>query len=159
MEPISLIVSALATGAAQAAGELIPDGYKGLKALIQRKFSGQPGAEMALQGYEQDPGTFEEPLKKKLEEAGVAQDPEIVKAAQQILGESSGKLADKIGAVAQDNSFINITALGLQARQEAEGSSNTISSPKTLFGALHGTVTITGDIVGPIEDAGWDLLP
>lgn len=82
MDPVSLIVSGLATGAAKAAGELIPDGYKGLKALIQRKFSGQPGAEMALEGYEQDPTTFEAPLKQKLQEAQVDQDPEILEAAR-----------------------------------------------------------------------------
>ncbi len=81
--------------------------------MIKRKFSGQPGAEIALEGYEQDPATFEGPLKKKLEEAGVAQDPEIVKAAEQVLGESSGKLADKIGVVAQDSSTIHINTMNL----------------------------------------------
>ncbi|NET61108.1 MAG: DUF2281 domain-containing protein [Symploca sp. SIO2E6] len=31
-------------------------------------------------------------------------------------------------------------------------------STESLFGCLKGRVTILGDIVEPIEDAGWELL-
>ncbi len=46
MEPISIIVSALAAGAAKAAGEAAPDAYNALKALIKRKFAGEPKADL-----------------------------------------------------------------------------------------------------------------
>ncbi len=85
MEPISLILSALAAGAAKAAGEAAPDAYNGLKALIKRKFAGEPKAEMVLEEHEQDPETYEAPLKKKLAEAGADKDEEIIKEAQELL--------------------------------------------------------------------------
>ncbi len=79
MDPLSLIVAALATGAATAAkdtaGAAIKDGYQGLKALIQKKLAGNQAATVVLQEHEKDPDTFDAPLKKKLAEAAVDQDP------------------------------------------------------------------------------------
>ncbi|MDY7014386.1 MAG: hypothetical protein SVX43_12450 [Cyanobacteriota bacterium] len=85
MEPISLIMAALVAGAAKAAGDAAPDAYKGLKALIKRKFGGESKAEMVLEEHESDPETYEAPLKKKLAEAGADRDEEILKAAQDLL--------------------------------------------------------------------------
>lgn len=85
MEPITLILTALVAGTAKAAGEAVPDGYKGLKALIQKKFAGKPEAEMALAKHEEKPKVWEEPLKEALAESGVDQDAEILKAAQALL--------------------------------------------------------------------------
>lgn len=85
MEPISLIVAALVAGAAKAAGDAVPDAYVCLKALIKRKFSGEPKAEMVLEEHASDPETYEAPLKKKLAEAGADQDEEILQAAQELL--------------------------------------------------------------------------
>ena len=46
MEPISLIINALVTGATAAAGDVggttVKDAYNGLKTLIKRKFEGDP---------------------------------------------------------------------------------------------------------------------
>lgn len=85
MEPLSLILLALATGAAKAAENVAPDAYNGLKALIKKKFAGKPKAEMVLEEHEQDPETYEAPLKKKLAEAGADKDEEIIKAAQKLV--------------------------------------------------------------------------
>ena len=85
MDPITLIIAALVAGAGKAAGDVAPDAYKGLKALIKRKFAGEPKAEMVLAEHETDPETYDAPLKKKLAEAGVDQDEEIIKAAQNLL--------------------------------------------------------------------------
>lgn len=85
MEPISLIIAALVAGATKAAGDIAPDAYKGLKALIKRKFAGEPNAEMVLEEHEKDPKTYEAPLKKKLTEAGADKDEEIIKQAQELL--------------------------------------------------------------------------
>ena len=85
MEPISLIIAALVAGAAKAAGDAAPDAYNGLKALIKRKFAGEPKAEMVLEEHEQDPETYEAPLKKKLAEAGADKDEEIIKVARELL--------------------------------------------------------------------------
>ena len=85
MDPISLIIAALVAGAAKAAGNVAPDAYNGLKALIKRKFAGEPKAEMVLEEHETDPETYEAPLKKKLAEAGVDKDEEIIKKAESLL--------------------------------------------------------------------------
>ncbi|VEP18886.1 conserved hypothetical protein [Hyella patelloides LEGE 07179] len=85
MEPTSLIIAALVAGAAKAAGDLAPDAYNGLKTLIKRKFAGEPKAEMVLSEHENDPETYEAPLKKKLTEAGADKDEEIIKKAQELL--------------------------------------------------------------------------
>lgn len=85
MEPISIIIAALVAGAAKAAGDAAPDAYNGLKALIKRKFAGEPKSEMVLEEHEKDPETYEAPLKKKLVEAGADKDEEIIKAAQTLL--------------------------------------------------------------------------
>ena len=85
MEPISLIMAALEAGAIKAAEAIVPDAYQSLKAMIKHKFAGEPKAEMILSEHEQDPETYEAPLKKKLAEAGADKDEEIIKKAQELL--------------------------------------------------------------------------
>ncbi|MDY6785826.1 MAG: hypothetical protein SW833_25305 [Cyanobacteriota bacterium] len=53
--------------------------------MIKGKFAGESKAEMVLEEHEQDPETYEAPLKKKLTEAGADKDEEILKAAQDLL--------------------------------------------------------------------------
>lgn len=89
MDPISLVIAALAAGAIAAtqetAGTAVKDAYQGLKGLIKKKFAGEPKAEMVLEEHETDPETYAAPLKKKLTEAAIDQDGEIVKSAQSLL--------------------------------------------------------------------------
>ena len=85
MDPISLIIAALVAGTTKAASDVVPDAYYALKALIKRKFTGEPKAEIILEEHEKDPETYEAPMKKKLTEAGADKDPEIVTAAQELL--------------------------------------------------------------------------
>lgn len=89
MDPLSLIVAALAAGAASAAkdtaGAAIRDGYQGLKALIQKRLAADPAAAVVLQEHEKDPDTYDAPLRKKLAEAALERDEEILQAARQVL--------------------------------------------------------------------------
>lgn len=85
MDPIAIIITALVTGTAKAAGDAVPDVYKGLKALIMKKFAGNPAAEMVLTEHEKDPETYAAPLKKNLVDAGIDKDEEILKAAKELL--------------------------------------------------------------------------
>ena len=93
MDPITLILTALVAGTAAAAGDAVPDAYKGLKALIQKKFAGKPVAEAMLDEHEKDPETYAAPLKKNLLEAGIDQDKEILKAAQALLEQLKSEAA------------------------------------------------------------------
>ncbi|NET43964.1 hypothetical protein [Okeania sp. SIO2B3] len=86
MEPISLILTALVTGAGEAtAGSLVKDIYQNLKALIKRKFADNSLANMILEEHEKNPKTYQEPLKEKLIEGGIDKDEEVIKKAEELL--------------------------------------------------------------------------
>ena len=89
MDPVTLILAALAAGISSGAGdtakEVVKDGYAGLKALLKKKFAGHPRAEQALEEHEADPDTNEKPLAKQLKETGADQDAEIRAAAEALL--------------------------------------------------------------------------
>jgi hypothetical protein len=90
MDPLTLIVTALVTGATAAlkdtATEAVKDAYHGLKGMIQRRFAGKPEAEMALTQAEKKPEVWQEPLKDALKETTADQDEEIITAAQKLMG-------------------------------------------------------------------------
>src|ERR1039457_2826206 len=73
MEPIALIVMALTAGAAMGitdtASSAVKDAYEGLKALVKKRLSGRPDAELAPARYEQAPETWQAPLVAELGEA------------------------------------------------------------------------------------------
>jgi hypothetical protein len=89
MDPITLILSALAAGAAAAlqetVGQAVKDAYAGLKALIVRGFSDKPPAKTALDEYEKEPEVWKKPLEQALNETGASQDEKIIQAAQKLM--------------------------------------------------------------------------
>lgn len=91
MDPLAMIVTALAAGAAatakDVASQAIQDGYAGLKALIIRKFGGNADVEDALESVEQRPDSEprQEVLKEELATAQAEQDEELVGQAQALL--------------------------------------------------------------------------
>jgi hypothetical protein len=104
MDPISLIVAALAAGVAagakDVAGGAIKDAYKGLKGLISRRLrtSKSPDAttvdpDTLLNAHEQRPETWKTPLEEALRAGGAADDPDLMAAAQRLV-----EMADPQGA-------------------------------------------------------------
>jgi len=89
MDPITLILTALAAGGtALAKGVLSEAGkeaYKSLKGLTRRRLTGRREAEMALAKYEEKPEVWEAPLKDALVETAADRDEEIITAAQQLM--------------------------------------------------------------------------
>src|SRR5215467_10656842 len=89
MEPLSLILSALAAGATAiaqtTASEAMKDTYAALKTRIQKKFAGKPKAEAALANHADDPETYELPLKKALREGHLDQDQQVLQEARQLM--------------------------------------------------------------------------
>jgi hypothetical protein len=89
MDPISLILGALAAGATaslqETAGQAVKDAYAGLKALLIRKFENKPVANTALEEHEKQPEVWEKPLEQALKEANADQDEDVVQAAQRLL--------------------------------------------------------------------------
>ena len=99
MDPITLIVTALAAGAAlgvkDAASSAVKDAYAGLKALATKRLAGRPDAEVVLARHEQAPQTWQAPLLAELGEAGADRDRDLVAAAQALMN-----LVDAAGAQA-----------------------------------------------------------
>ena len=89
MDPLSLIVAALTAGAAAAAKDTaaaaIKDSYQALNSLLQKKLAGNLAATVMLEEHAKDPDTFNAPLKKKLAEASIDQNPAILQAAEALL--------------------------------------------------------------------------
>lgn len=89
MDPITLIVTALAAGAALGAQDtvsaMVKDAYNGLKDLVKRRLGGGPGAELVLARHEQVPETWQAPLMAELAEAGADGDRDLIAAAQALL--------------------------------------------------------------------------
>lgn len=96
-EPLTLILAALAAGAAAGAKETmsaaIQDSYLGFKGLLQRKLAGSPAATVVLEEHEKDPATYALPLKKVLLAAAVDQDAAILQAARALLEQAGASLA------------------------------------------------------------------
>ncbi len=89
MDPVTLIVTALAAGAVlglkDAASAAVKDAYAGLKALVRKRFAGRPKGELVLAEHEAAPQTWEGPLAAELAAAGADRDGELVAAAQALM--------------------------------------------------------------------------
>ncbi len=96
MDPITLIVSALAAGAAlglkDTASSAVKDACASLKALLRKRLAGRPAGEQLLARHEADPARWEATFAAELEAVGVGDDPELVALAQMLLS-----LAEKEG--------------------------------------------------------------
>ena len=97
MEPITLILGALAAGALagvkDSATGAVKDAYAGLKRLVATHFAGKPAAELALAEHAADPDTWQAPLAKALAETGTDADPAVIEAARRLM-----ELLDQAGA-------------------------------------------------------------
>jgi hypothetical protein len=99
VDPVSLIVGALAVGAGagvkETATQAVKDAYAGLRRLVASQFRGHASAEVALVEHETDPATWRAPLEKALTSTGAISDAEILTAAGKLM-----ELVDPAGAQA-----------------------------------------------------------
>jgi hypothetical protein len=114
MDPLTLVVTALAagatTGAGQAATTAVTDAYQALKQLVVRRFTGKPAAEVALAEHEAAPEVWRAPLAKQLTETGAAADSAVIEAARQLLTllDADGARAGKYTVDASDAQGVQI---------------------------------------------------
>jgi hypothetical protein len=97
MDPIALIVTALAagaaTGATESAASAVKEAYASLRALVRKRLAGRPDGELVLARHETSPETWQAPLAAMLGEAGAEHDSDLAAAAQALMS-----LIDKAGA-------------------------------------------------------------
>jgi hypothetical protein len=94
MDPVTTaIIAALTAGATTGGTELVKksvsDGYDGIKSLLKEKFGHNSEVVKAVTGLETKPGSEgrRSTLQEEIVAAKADQDPDVVKAAQAILGE------------------------------------------------------------------------
>lgn len=101
MDPISLIMGALAAGAAsglrESATGAVKDAYASLRNLVRRRIAGRRVAQTALEEHEKAPHEWQAPLSAELVAVGTHTDAQIIAAAQRVMalvdeaGSASGK--------------------------------------------------------------------
>jgi hypothetical protein len=86
---IALIAAALAAGAAAGvrgtASAVITDAYAALKGLARRCLADRPNGELVLTEHENDPQTWQAPLRAELARAGAGEDQELIAAARTLV--------------------------------------------------------------------------
>jgi len=101
MDPVTLILTALAAGAAlgvkDTASAAVKDAYQGLKALVAKRFAGRRHGELVLARYAETPDTWKGPLAAELTAADAGADADLVAAAQALmrLTDAAGSRAGK----------------------------------------------------------------
>jgi hypothetical protein len=89
MDPVTLIVTALAAGAASAlqdgVSSAVKNAYGRLSALVRKRFAGHPDGELVLARHQSAPQTWKAPLAAELSAVNAANDPDLVAAAQALM--------------------------------------------------------------------------
>lgn len=136
MDPITIIVTALAAGAVAGlkptAEQAIKDAYAGVKALIQRKYSSP-----SLEALERKPDseTRRASVKEDLIEAGAANDNELLDKAKSLL--DTVKTQDHSVAATLNINFEEIEAAYFKLKDaSAEGDVNIGAKNLTLSGGI-----------------------
>ena len=97
MDPITLIVTALASGAAlgvtDTASSAVKDAYAGLKALVKKRLAAGRTPSWCSPGMSKAPETWQAPLRAELARAAADHDRDLVAAAQALMS-----LVDGAGA-------------------------------------------------------------
>jgi len=118
MDPITLIVTALAAGAAlgvqDTASTMVKDAYAAVKALVTKRLGGGPAADLVLTKHAQAPETWHAPLVAELTEAGAASDDDLIAAAKALLNALGDAAERATGKYAVD-------ARGAQGLQIGDG--------------------------------------
>jgi hypothetical protein len=91
VDPVALIVAALAVGAVagaeSTATEAVKDAYAGLKGLVRQRLAGRESGEAALARHEDEPEQAGEALEAELVAAGARDDAVLLEAVRRLLVE------------------------------------------------------------------------
>ncbi len=89
MDPVTLIVTALAAGAAlglkDTASTAVKDAYAALKELVSRRLAGRPDGALVAARHAEAPKTWKGPLVAELTASRAGADPELIAAAQAVM--------------------------------------------------------------------------
>jgi hypothetical protein len=123
MDPITAaILAALTAGGGTVAGHALVDAYNGLKSTLKRKFGDDSEVVKAVDIVEEEPKSEwrQGMLKEKMERAGADQDPEVRKAAQELL--------DRVKQQPDGEKYVQQYARGTGIAQAEGGSTATVGN-------------------------------
>jgi hypothetical protein len=119
VDPVSLVIGALAAGALAGAGQIgsaaVKDAYEGLKQLVAARLRGRSKYRLVLEEHAKAPETWRAPLEQALTESGAATDEAVVRAAERLM-----ELLDQDGARAGRYSVDLRRAQGVQVGDRNE---------------------------------------
>jgi hypothetical protein len=101
MDPITLIVTALAAGAASAlqddAKASVKSAFARLRQLVKRCFKDPANGDYLLEKHGSAPEMWQAPLTQELSESGAASDADLARAAQELMAllDTAGSQAGK----------------------------------------------------------------
>jgi hypothetical protein len=114
MDPVTLIVTALAAGAASAlqdgASAAVKDAYARLRAAVRKRLAGRPDGDLVLARHEAAPQTWQAPLTAELSEAGAGDDAALTAAAQALMEllDAAGSQAGKYAVVVSGSQGVQV---------------------------------------------------
>lgn len=114
MDPVTLIVTALAAGAASALQDgtaaAVRVAYARLKALVKKRFTGRPKAELVMAEHEAAPQRWEAPLAAELSAVGAQADADLVAAAQVLMSlvDEAGARSGKYAVTVRDSQGVQV---------------------------------------------------
>lgn len=127
MEEVTLVLTALATGASTGAIDALKDdakeaakaAYARLRDLVSKRFRGSASAELVLSEHQADPETYAAPLAKKLTEAGAGDDAELVATARALmeLVDQAGAKSGKYNVTIKDSKGVQIGDRNFQVNE------------------------------------------
>jgi hypothetical protein len=127
MDPVTLIVTALAAGAASALQDgvsaAVKDAYARLRAAVRNRLAGRPNAELVLARHETAPQTWQAPLHAELSEAGAGDDASLTAAAQALMHllDAAGAQAGKYAVVVSHSQGFQVGDKNTQANTFGPG--------------------------------------
>jgi hypothetical protein len=124
MDPITLIVAALAAGASAGVIDALKDDakdtakstYAKLRGLAKKRVAGRPHGELALAEYESAPQKWEGLLTVELTESGAANDSDLVAAAKALMDliDQAGARSGKYNVTIKDSKGVQVGDHGFQ---------------------------------------------
>lgn len=114
MDPVTLIVTALAAGAASAlqagTAAAVKNAYSQLRALVKKRLAGRSDGELVLTRHETTPKAWEAPLVAELSAAGAEGDAELVAAAQALMNlvDEAGSRSGKYAVTVRDSQGVQV---------------------------------------------------
>jgi hypothetical protein len=114
MDPVTLIVTALAAGAASA----LQDDAKGavktalarLRGLVKKRFKDPANGKYVLEKHASAPEIWQPALRQELTESGAGSDPDLIAAAQELMKllDAQGTQAGKYSVSAQNSTGVQV---------------------------------------------------